>query len=301
MDGGRHPPEKLRYRRHPHGFTLIELLVVITIIGVLVGLLLPAVQAAREAARRTCCGNNLRQIGVAFHAYHESRRCFPPAYLVADGTWNGGHWSWSAFILPQLDQLALFDILKVSSKEFPWEPYVDWWRTKTPLSVYMCPSDLGPALNHRKENFAKSNYRGVIGNGFNTPPGDHHETLQNGVIYTNSCLPVSRITDGASNTMVVAECRLDPGATFYRGAIWAGMRGRDDGGNLHLSDTTWWVSSTPEHRIMGSVDQAPSSHHVNGTHFLFCDGSVHYLPVGIDGTILDRLAQRNDGLVVPKF
>src|SRR3990167_4961613 len=88
------------------GFTLVEILVVIAIIGVLIGLLLPAVQAAREAARRARCGNNLRQIGIGLHNYHEVHRTFPPGYLGTPADFTGPHWSWSAFLLPYVEQIG---------------------------------------------------------------------------------------------------------------------------------------------------------------------------------------------------
>ncbi|MEZ6126391.1 MAG: DUF1559 domain-containing protein [Planctomycetaceae bacterium] len=94
------------------GFTLIELLVVIAIIAILIALLLPAVQQAREAARRTQCKNNLKQLGLAFHNYHDIYNTFPPAYVDLRGAGgvpdNDGHWAWSAFILPQIDQSTSF-------------------------------------------------------------------------------------------------------------------------------------------------------------------------------------------------
>ena len=95
-------------------FTLIELLVVISIIGVLIALLLPAVQAARESARRTKCVNNLKQLGVAMHTYESASRCFPPGYVSnfdTSGTDTGPGWGWAAMLLPQFEQKPLFDAI----------------------------------------------------------------------------------------------------------------------------------------------------------------------------------------------
>ena len=138
-------PESRREGRRPdaphdarRGFTLIELLVVIAVIGVLVALLLPAVQAAREAARNMQCKNNLKQVSLALHGYHERSGSFPPSTVVND---NGeGWWSWMARILPELEQQPLYEQLDLRGDA--WEccnkvkPY-----TSTRLDVFMCPSD----------------------------------------------------------------------------------------------------------------------------------------------------------------
>ena len=104
--------------RKPRGFTLVELLVVIAIIGVLIALLLPAVQAAREVARRARCGNNLRQLGIGLHNYHSVYDCFPPGYLGDANTYKAPHWSWSTFLLPYLEQQPLYNVLGVSTLTF---------------------------------------------------------------------------------------------------------------------------------------------------------------------------------------
>ena len=127
------------------GFTLIELLVVIAIIGVLIALLLPAVQASREAARCTACRTNLRQMGIALHHYHDAHGCFPPAYLGNLADWSGPHWSWSAFILPYLEQQPLYELLGINTQPFGYgagfAPPCPL--TQQSLDVFVCPSDCG--------------------------------------------------------------------------------------------------------------------------------------------------------------
>ena len=137
------------------GFTLVELLVVIAIIGVLMGLLLPAVQSARESARRLQCGNNLKQIALALHGYHNAYETLPPGWLWSPPSDNSGgsSWAWSVFVLPHLEQDTLFTKLQVSNGELvppPGSP------TDLTLSVFVCPADAGPAMNIRFRGYAKS-------------------------------------------------------------------------------------------------------------------------------------------------
>ena len=278
------------------GFTLVELLVVIAIIGVLIALLLPAVQAARESARRTACANNLKQIGLALHHYHDVRRSLPSAILVPKGSFPPS-WSWSSFLLPHLEQGAMYDQLEVGvakfgrGEDFP-EPYEG---TQTPLEVFMCPSDPGGVLNHRKGMHAKSNYRAVVGE--ITLPMIYYEniTTQNGLMYGNSRIGLEQIIDGSSNTAAIGECYSEPGNRGRRAAIWAGMRGMDSKNVIHISDTLWWLNGEPDWKINGEGSQAFSSRHVAGSQFVFGDGAVHLIAANTDGETLARLASRQDG------
>jgi prepilin-type N-terminal cleavage/methylation domain-containing protein len=128
-------------KNHHRGFTLIELLVVIAIIGLLTALLLPAVQGAREAARRTQCVNNLKQLGVAVHTYESTHRAFPPGYVSnfdAGGNDIGPGWGWSALLLPPMEQKPLFDSVNLS---LPIEDSSNETGRLTRIAVYLCPSD----------------------------------------------------------------------------------------------------------------------------------------------------------------
>ena len=228
------------------GFTLVELLAVIAIIGTIISLMLPAVQAAREAVRRAACSNNLHQQGIALHSYQAAKQVFPPAYFGDRTNWYRPHWSWSAYLLPYLEQAPLYDTLGVATKDFGYGAAFapPCAATRISLGVYVCPSDTGSRLNQRKGLHAKSNYRGIAGNQTCLVATYDTEADQNGVLYLNSALPITAITDGASNTLIVGECSLTPGGQGHVAALWAGMRGTANDA-VYMSDTTWWVNSDP--------------------------------------------------------
>src|SRR5262249_20228304 len=152
-------------------------LVVIAIIAVLIGLLLPAVQKVREAASRIRCAGNLKQVGLALHAYHDASGWFPPGHRDPRSSPDfGPGWGWAVYLLPYLEQDNLYRALRVDSSPLggganlvPATPL-----TQTPLSVFLCPSDSGPLTNPYYDNHGKSNYRGVGGSNWkmqSTPLG----------------------------------------------------------------------------------------------------------------------------------
>ncbi|HET6425668.1 MAG TPA: DUF1559 domain-containing protein, partial [Planctomycetaceae bacterium] len=143
---------KSRRGGQPGGFTLIELLVVIAIIAILIALLLPAVQQAREAARRTQCRNNLKQIGLALHNYHDNFNVFPMGYsdtVAGANERNGAGWSWQTFILPQIDHGTIYNRFNFSTtpynNTYNGSPIDNQSLVATPLTVFSCPSDTKPA------------------------------------------------------------------------------------------------------------------------------------------------------------
>ena len=204
-------------RRNSRGFTLIELLVVIAIIAVLIGLLLPAVQAAREAARRTQCTNNLKQLGLALHGYHDTINRFPSALTFMAGTPDvpTGIGSPFAAILPYIEQKNVQDLLD------PTQPWVNVSPTvaKMTLSIFMCPSDTGPSPYHYPffdswglpvgSTFGSDSYglsKGLndamcLSAGYGPPP----VTNESGMFAFNSFRQISQITDGTSNTFLLGE------------------------------------------------------------------------------------------------
>jgi prepilin-type N-terminal cleavage/methylation domain-containing protein len=212
--------------RRARGFTLVELLVVIAIIGVLVALLLPAVQAAREAARRMKCQNNLKQFGLALHNYHDAYGRLPAAYYRAwptsvGSTFGTPGWGWGAMILPRLEQQALFDALNVSTLQLNGNP-VTKVPAQTPLTVFRCPSDTGPKLNasDKRYSYATSNYVAVFGALYDQASVGQSvvagsvPNANTGVFGPNSGVRMAEITDGLSNTVMIAEMCYGPNGIY---------------------------------------------------------------------------------------
>jgi prepilin-type N-terminal cleavage/methylation domain-containing protein len=220
-----------RLSHRQRAFTLVELLVAMAIIGILVALLLPAVQNARESSRRTECKNNLKQIGLALHSYVDAFTTFPPGsvrryvgtFPPMGGSWQTSQLSWMTRILPYLDQKSVHKQINWSQE--PGDqgtPHTSLRATK--LHMFRCPSDgrAGSSATH-----AVTNYVTCIGHttdaseGFIPPPsGVPTPSTQNGegVMLINSYTSIAHIRDGTSNTMVVSECKVnDPWVFRYQG------------------------------------------------------------------------------------
>lgn len=289
-------------RSHKLGFTLVELLVVIAIIGVLVALLLPAVQAAREAARRAQCTNHLKQIGLALHNYHDTLQTLPSGWIMKAG--NEAEWGWPALLLPFAEQQPLHEQLGVMRRRL-WDVVRDPTDQKllqTKLKMYRCPSDITPALSpaglsglacHRHFqcsscdiNFelAANNYMGNAG--FFDPNGvtEHNtEILRTGVLHANRAYNFKDITDGLSQTIAVGERDFR-----CRAGVWAGSRnppGPDMWGSYHIRGRVSVKVNDPRQPPTfcseTSCTEGFGSLHPGGAMFLFCDGSVHYISNGI--------------------
>ena len=304
------------------GFTLIELLVVIAIIAVLVAILLPAVQQAREAARRAMCGNNLKQLGIALHSYHETHSIFPPGCLamsyagVAYAPGNtepgrtavAGGWGWSVFILPYVDQGPLYNSLAPNGNNFPAAPTA---LTKTILPIFICPSDAAGNIvtstpmggDGTTTGHAKSNYPAIFGS---TSVNYVNTAAQNtrGMFWYNSNVRIADVTDGTSNTVMVTE-RLWDGLTSEtrRGAIWAG---KCPGSNTFLDAGNKYsnlvrAENHPDWLVKGANNNAAMSRHVGGVHFVLGDGGVRFLSENTDGFTYQKLGQMADGMPTGEF
>jgi len=277
--------------RAKFGFTLIELLVVIAIIALLIALLLPAIQQVRVSAARLKCTNNLKQLTLALHAYHNNNNKLPPAYK-ATGLEPG--WACGAILLPYLEQTNLYQKLGVETQPFGAPPTTYAFPdSQIPLKIFRCPTDIGPDLNPDRYNHAMSNYRPVSG------PVTYlffAESLDmGGVMYQNSAIRFVDITDGASNTLAYGETMWDSTVGKW-GTLWIGMTGLI-GGSIRISDAMWWVDESTA-RVNGTAPQAFSSRHTGGAYFGFCDGGVRFFRDTLDPNVTRWLAGRNDGVTV---
>jgi prepilin-type N-terminal cleavage/methylation domain-containing protein/prepilin-type processing-associated H-X9-DG protein len=323
------------------GFTLIELLVVIAIIAVLIALLLPAVQQAREAARRVQCKNNLKQIGLALHNYHEMTNTLPPGWI--SGTAGPSRWGWGTFILPNLDQAPLYHNLSNAAGMDANSAMATGFSAvmttlaqpgplQTPFKSFRCPSDTGtgvvntPLANGymvmmppmaNTTSFGRSNYAGVMGSDVDWMMG-LAMTSTPGAFGRNSFHNFRDFTDGLSNTLVVGE-RGSPRQVngLYTGGdgIWAGV-GCDSmpqGMALQLGDCS---KTNPLNLKVASAPTDSSvtpyvsfgSFHTGGANFLLGDGSVRFVSeniatgaAGAAGSTYQNLATIGDGAVLGDF
>jgi prepilin-type N-terminal cleavage/methylation domain-containing protein len=292
-------PSSTRYR----GFTLVELLVVIAIIGILVAMLLPAVQTAREAARRMSCGNNIRQIGLALHSYHTQRGTLPYGANFPIG--KGG--TWAAFILPHLEQGNVYD--KFNFKEVIWHAD-NAAATSTVIPVYICPSDgkASDALQggriqvgvHNPANSMGLWYPMSMGPTWDNPcfycPTKPSYCCHNtgdygpdgvGIIdrQSKTCVTFDDIKDGLTNTLMAGE--TIPSQCTFNGAYHnnfplcgTSIPMNTFEHNNGAGDSLWWKAC------------GYKSRHPGGSMFLLCDASVHFYSETMDYKLYNEMGTR---------
>ena len=299
------------FRGLKSGFTLIELLVVIGIIAVLIGLLLPAAQQAREAARRASCVNNLKQFGLALQNYHESHNTFPPGYVSnfdASGNDKGPGWGWGSMILSELDQGALRSNIRYES---PIESSVNANPRITPVNSWTCPSDVAqntwtavtrdPLGNPLTTicTVASGNYVGVFGI---AEPGIDGE----GVFFRNSRIGVRDITDGSSQTLMVGERSQKWCVASWVGAV-TGAQLFPPAGSPAVP-----LVENASGMILGHTFEGPpnsgglecncfSSLHVGGANFVFVDGHVQFISASMDRGTFKGLSTRAGSETIGDF
>jgi prepilin-type N-terminal cleavage/methylation domain-containing protein/prepilin-type processing-associated H-X9-DG protein len=306
-------------RRVIRGFTLVELLVVIAIIGILIALLLPAVQSARESARRLHCANNLKQVGLAFQNHLVAKKLFPSG--MKEGCLNCEPWSWAALIMPYMEGSSLYHSLEFRNDptKAPNALASLGGPTQTVVREFLCPSAsrLDPSrgedyrindYNHNNhwdpgEGLAVCDYAGIQGpskgvlNPLTSKPYDKNhgvllatDTSTPGV-HVAPCISPKQITDGLSKTMLAAE-----------------LTGRGYNPTKMELDGTW-ADGNGVFSIQAGINEDPYtiawvkneifSDHVGGANGLMCDGSAHFLNENTDGAVLTALASRDGGENIP--
>ena len=310
-------------RKRLAGFTLIELLVVIAIIAVLVGLLLPAVQKVREAASRAKCSNNLKQLGLALHNFHDTNRSFPASgwTTVGPGNPQGKFVGWRPLTLPYIEQENLQRLFSLDR---------NWWETpnlaaaSTAVRTYECPSTPSrisvtdavaksprPALTGVNPPLAPSDYEAIQG----VQPASIDPVLYNAgnrfaVMHRNSTTRIGDIQDGTTNTIVVVECagrpqvyRLGvPNSAFSndQGISWADSEGPFSLDGASADGTL--EGCTPANGCTFAMnkknDNEPYSFHPGGAMFLFADGHVQFIAESVRLQTLAALCTRSGGEIV---
>ena len=297
-------------------FTLVELLVVIAIIGILIALLLPAVQAAREAARRMSCTNNMKQIGLGLHMYHDTFHTLPAGWRGFDPANGQPHWfglpgwAWSASILPYMEQTAIHDSL-IHFNHPITDPVNDEARVAE-IPIFRCPTDIGettfdlpgggPSVGGGVTfpiEIATGNYIGAFGT------IDFHDVCDpsspnfngcegNGTFFLNRQVRFADIRDGLSNTLVVGErsSKLAP-------STWVGVVTGGEHGVARVAGVASYPPNsedTPAHYFHNF-----SSFHPSGTNFLLGDGSVKLIAETIAEETFHALTTRNAGDIVGQY
>ena len=316
------------------GFTLIELLVVIAIIAILIGLLLPAVQKVREAAARVKCQNNLKQIALAMHNYHDACHLLPPAYVTRSDLPSGNFYRWSSFALisPYLEQTAIYNNLRLDQSLYSAPPetpgvmlrpiHAPWVALKIP--IFLCPSDVRTEV---QPGWGAANYQVNAGDGANggTAPGT-------GPIFQDARIHLLAITDGTSNTAMISESLIGRGGTAtaittrqdveelfrfipavtplseaacaaatvidtQRQARWA-----DGASTVHQYNHYYLPNDrTPDCASRGGFWKTARSRHPGGVNIAFCDGSVRFLREGIPLATWRALGTRAGGEVIGDY
>ena len=297
----------------PKAFTLVELLVVIAIIGILIAMLLPAVQAAREAARRMQCVNNFKQVGLGMHNYHSSHQCFPPGMYEMDYDYFDvpGYFSWSVYILPYMEYQVVYDMYDfgIYPPTYYFEPEQNRIASSTSISTYLCPSD------PQEPKFVSScgglsNMCGVTDSS-NQVIGTYTSIKKfpeeaDGILGKNGYCKISDIRDGTSKTLIVGEVTGSNGqGNSFEGHPWstANLLGLRDGINGPFTAVggkypDW---SPPLYSIYST---GFASFHPGGCNFALADGSVTFISENIESgdravgepqSLLSSLGTRSGG------
>jgi len=308
-------------RSRKRAFTLIELLVVIAIIAILIALLLPAVQQAREAARRTQCKNNLKQIGIALHNYHDAFGAFPFGWGGTRPASGSPGYSAISQLLPYFDQGNLYNTINFS---LPLNDAANNTARLQEIPMLRCPSDFN---NPQPQAGGAINYMGNKGSSilWQAPP-------QNGVFVYLDSIKIRDITDGTTNTAAFSERLLtdgNNGIVSPDSDVFLAMTNpntpdeaiqmcyavdiNNPANQFPLFMGAPWINGqhtylhvdVPNHRSCGffptKATMPPSSHHEGGVHLLLCDGSVRFVSENIDLALWRGIGTRSGGEVLGEF
>ena len=306
-------------KHHTHtgrrAFTLIELLVVIAIIAILIALLLPAVQQAREAARRSQCKNNLKQLGLAYHNYHDTHRVLPPGYVQETVT-HKNEATWVVFILPFVDQAPLYNTADFHGPTFGQTTTTsqNFQITSTRLPVMTCPSDTEGNLAFgylARGNYAASNGIGpmIAAAGYQSPAPARGAV---GAFNDNSSTKMRDFTDGTSNTVVLSEIRKHASGNDIRAAMHY-PEGPFFHHNYTPNSSNVDQSRCPDPTLDPPCTSTFTAHsnkimlttarsrHEGGVHVVLADGAVRFISENLDLQTWQDLGVPNDGRVVGEF
>jgi len=261
---------------HRFGFTLVELLVVITIIGILMSIIVPAVNGARESGRRSACSNNLHQIGTALQAYHEAEGNFPPGGIEL----RIGYFSqeddpprqiaWSAFLLPHLEQTNLY---KKIDFQRGYDDSANAEAASVVLPFYLCPSAGEPGRQH--EGRGAIDYGGIFGERITSP-----NNPPKGTMLYDKTISTAHIHDGTSTTLIVSE------DSNWADGQW--INGRN------VFDQAYAINYVPPG---GALENEIRSNHPGGACAVYCDGHVAFLKETVENEVLAAICTRAGGEV----
>lgn len=303
-------------RKKSLGFSLVELLVVIAIIAVLLALLLPAVQNARESARRTQCQNCLKQIGLAMHNYHSSFGLFPPGYIANVNPTGGanvissGGVGWATLLLPNMDESSIYERLNFNvyrmdypSTSSPGANSENSTAYRVQIGAFLCPSSGGDDLitlyddsDNPMGKMARANYVGSFGRDEASDPflkGD-------GMLFRNSNVSVKNVTDGTQHTIFVGERSFSLGQSTWFGLFLDAFVPNPPASTYEQSPIlVLGHTGNPDTPAGVHTPNSPSAHvddfwsdHSTGVYFLYVDGTVRPVQNNIDARVYSSMATR---------